>query len=86
MDQNWGDNWHTGRVDKPSWDLLEMQWNLQRVAALCGVADVTDDYYDYEDPDERGYDEAVAAKQRTILAKYEEGWDKGKVVNQEKGK
>jgi hypothetical protein len=71
--------------DKPSWDLLEMQWNLQRVAAICGAADVTDDYYDYEHPGERGYDEAVAAQQGAILAEYEEGRDKGKVVNQDKG-
>ncbi|KAK0705611.1 hypothetical protein B0H67DRAFT_637783 [Lasiosphaeris hirsuta] len=97
MDQNWGDNLahresgmriRTGQTfllradkpeDKPSWD-------LQCVAALCGAADVTDDYYDYEDPDERCCDEAVAAKQRAILAEYEEGRDKAKVVNQEKGK
>ncbi|KAK3353700.1 hypothetical protein B0T25DRAFT_581417 [Lasiosphaeria hispida] len=53
----------------PTKDLLEMQWNLLRVAAICGAADVTDDYYDYEHPDERGYDEAVAAKQRAITAR-----------------
>jgi len=72
--------------DKPNWDLLEMQWDLLRVAAICGAADVTDDYYDYEDPDERGYDEGVAGKQRAILAEYEKGRYKGKVVNQDKGK
>lgn len=54
--------------EMPDWDLLKMQWNLRRVASICGAADVTDDYYDYEDPDERGYDEAVAAKQRAIIA------------------
>ncbi|KAL2190130.1 hypothetical protein L209DRAFT_750132 [Thermothelomyces heterothallicus CBS 203.75] len=62
------------RADKPedrlSWDLLEMQWNLLRVAAISGAADVTDDYYDYEDPDERAYDADVAAKQRAILAEH----------------
>ncbi|KAK1749340.1 hypothetical protein QBC47DRAFT_395968 [Echria macrotheca] len=57
--------------DKPSWDLLQMQWDLLRVAAICGAADVTDDYYDYEHLDERGYDEAVAAKQRAILVEFE---------------
>jgi len=55
----------------PSWGLLEMQWDLLRVAALCGAADVMDEYYDFEDRDERGYDEAVAAKQRGILAENE---------------
>lgn len=54
--------------EMPSWDLLEMQWDLLRVAAICGAADVTDDYYDFEDPDEHGFDEAVAAKQRSIAA------------------
>ncbi|KAK0643193.1 hypothetical protein B0T16DRAFT_391760 [Cercophora newfieldiana] len=54
-----------------AWDLLEMQWDLLRVAALCGAADVTDDYYDYEHLDERGYIEAVAPKQRAMLTEYE---------------
>ena len=64
----------------PSWGLLEMQWDLLRVAALCGAADVMDEYYDdFEDRDERGYDEGVAAKQREILTEYEKalrvsGW------------
>ncbi|KAK3358367.1 hypothetical protein B0T24DRAFT_600251 [Lasiosphaeria ovina] len=46
--------------EMPSWDL--------RIPAICGAADVTDDYYDFEDPDERVYDEVVAAKQRAIIA------------------
>ncbi|KXX80332.1 hypothetical protein MMYC01_204672 [Madurella mycetomatis] len=70
----------------PSWELLEMQWNLLRVAALCGAADVMDEYYDFEDPDERGYDEAVTAKQRAILAEYEKAKGKAEVVDQAKGK
>lgn len=37
--------------DLPSWELLEMQWNLQRIAAICGAADVTDDYYDLDEDD-----------------------------------
>ncbi|KAK4149251.1 hypothetical protein C8A00DRAFT_47097 [Chaetomidium leptoderma] len=58
--------------DMPSWDLLEMQWNLLRIAAISGAADVTDDYYyDYTEPDERGYDQTVAAKQRAILAEHQ---------------
>lgn len=81
-DGSWGDNLahrpsgvaiRTGQTfllraheEMPSWDLLEMQWDLLRVAAICGAADVTDDYYDYEDPDEHGFDEAVAAKQRAM--------------------
>ncbi|TPX14515.1 uncharacterized protein E0L32_005479 [Thyridium curvatum] len=52
----------------PSWDLLQMQWNLLRVAALCGAAGITDDYYDYEDLDEHEYDIAVWAKKRAIDA------------------
>ncbi|KAL2185695.1 hypothetical protein L209DRAFT_756927 [Thermothelomyces heterothallicus CBS 203.75] len=56
--------------DMPSWELLEIQWNLHRIAAICGAADVTDDYYyDFEDRDERGFDEVVAAKQRAIAAR-----------------
>ncbi|KAK3905994.1 hypothetical protein C8A05DRAFT_12221 [Staphylotrichum tortipilum] len=36
--------------DLPSFELLEMQWNLLRVAAICGAADVTDaSYYDLDD-------------------------------------
>jgi hypothetical protein len=30
----------------PDWRLLEMQWDLRRVAAICGAADVGDEYYD----------------------------------------
>jgi hypothetical protein len=45
----------------PSGDLLEMQWDLLRVAALGGAADVTDDYYHSKDPDERGFSKAVNA-------------------------
>lgn len=55
------------------WDLLEMRWDLVRVAALCGAADVTDDYYCSEDPYERGNDQAVAAKQRALLAEFGKG-------------
>ena len=36
--------------DLPSFELLELQWNLLRVAAICGAADVTDaSYYDRDD-------------------------------------
>jgi len=69
----------------PSLELLEMQWDLLRVAALCGAADVADEYYNFEDPDDRGYDEAVAAKQHALLAEYEkpktEGRGKGNGVD-----
>ncbi|KAK4249859.1 hypothetical protein C7999DRAFT_39162 [Corynascus novoguineensis] len=64
--------------DMPSWDLLEMQWNLLRVAAICGVADVTDDYYDDIDPEvllARANDETVAARLRAILAEHEDNAD-----------
>jgi hypothetical protein len=40
--------------DLPSFELLELQWNLLRVAAICGAGDVTDaGYYDL-DEDEVG--------------------------------
>ncbi|KAK4147541.1 uncharacterized protein C8A04DRAFT_34236 [Dichotomopilus funicola] len=55
----------------PSWDQLELQWDLHRVAALCGAADVPEDYYDYEDPYDREYCEVVAARERAVWAKYE---------------
>lgn len=29
--------------DLPDWDMLELQWNLLRVAAIAGAADVDDD-------------------------------------------
>ncbi len=36
--------------DLPSFEMLEMQWNLLRVAAICGAADVPDaSYYDLDD-------------------------------------
>ncbi|KAK0656156.1 hypothetical protein B0T16DRAFT_424804 [Cercophora newfieldiana] len=70
----------------PSWELLEMQWDLLRVAALCGAADVMDDYYDSEDPDERGYDATVFAKQDAIQAEYEKTKTKAEVVDRTKGK
>lgn len=36
--------------DLPSFELLEMQWNLLRVAAICGAANVADaSYYDLDD-------------------------------------
>ncbi|KAK0656338.1 hypothetical protein B0T16DRAFT_34368 [Cercophora newfieldiana] len=98
-DQRWGDTLahresgvriQTGQTfilqrhkHMPSWELLEMQWDLLRVAALCGAADVMDEYYDFEHPDERGYDEAVAAKQRAILAEYEKAKGKGKGLDRE---
>lgn len=89
MDQRWGDalahresgvRIQTGQTfllprheGMPSWELLEMRWDLVRVAALCGAADVTDDYYCSEDPYERGNDQAVAAKQRALLAEFGKG-------------
>lgn len=99
MDRRWGDTLahresgvriQTGQTflfprheHMPSWELLEMQWDLLRVAALSGAADVMDEYYDFEDPDERGYDEAVAAKQRAILAEYEKAKGKAEVDQDE---
>ncbi|KAL2148883.1 hypothetical protein VTH82DRAFT_1569 [Thermothelomyces myriococcoides] len=52
--------------DMPSWELLELHWNLLRVAAICGAAEVTDDYYYRDDWEERGYDKTVIAQQRAF--------------------
>jgi hypothetical protein len=52
--------------DLPSWDLLQLQWDLLRVAAICGAADVTDDYYDSDD--DHAQDETVTARQIEIFA------------------
>ncbi|KAK3941404.1 hypothetical protein QBC46DRAFT_353249 [Diplogelasinospora grovesii] len=54
--------------DLPSWDLLELSWNLLRVAAICGAADVPDDYYDESDDDDEEWPEhaviaAITARQ-----------------------
>ncbi|KAK4154572.1 hypothetical protein C8A00DRAFT_14291 [Chaetomidium leptoderma] len=39
----------------PSFELLELQWNLLRVAAICGAADVTDEPDSDVDDDEELY-------------------------------
>jgi len=44
-----------------------MQWKMLRVAAICGAAGFTDDYYDLDD-EERSRDEVVTARQNAILA------------------
>lgn len=31
--------------DLPSFELLELQWNLLRIAAICGAAEATDEDY-----------------------------------------
>jgi hypothetical protein len=38
----------------PSWELLEVQWDLLQAAALCSAADVMDEYYGFKDPGKRG--------------------------------
>lgn len=53
--------------DLPSWDLLDMHWNMLRVAAISGAADVADDYYD-QDIETGGEDEVVTARQEAVLA------------------
>ncbi|KAK3346115.1 hypothetical protein B0T25DRAFT_592418 [Lasiosphaeria hispida] len=78
-DQKWGDilaHRESGARIRTGQTFLfprhdEMQWNLLRVAAICGAAGVTDDYYQFEDPDGRyirGNDETVAARQRAFIA------------------
>ena len=44
--------WAENPEDLPSFDLLELQWNLLRAAAICGAADVSDDEDDMEDDDD----------------------------------
>lgn len=36
----------------PRWDILEMQWFMNRVVAISGAADVEDDYSDGDDDDD----------------------------------
>jgi len=55
--------------DLPSWELLQMQWDLLRVAAICGAADVTDDYYDLDEED-CAQDQVVAAIQNAIFTEH----------------
>jgi hypothetical protein len=68
----------------PSWDLLELQWNMLRVAAICGAADVTDDYYDLDEEDSVE-DEVVFYRQNAILDELnrsnEDAPSKGKEVD-----
>lgn len=57
--------------DLPDHDLLELQWNLLRVAAICGAADVEDDsYYDWDDAEAKAYQHPsiIAASQHLVIA------------------
>jgi len=59
--------------DLPSWDLLELSWNLLRVAAICGAADVPDEYWDESDDDDEEWpqhaiDAAIVARAAAIIA------------------
>lgn len=40
----------------PSFELLELQWNLLRVAAISGAADVSKDYWWSDDSEDEGHD------------------------------
>ena len=40
--------------DVPDWELLELQWNLLRVAAMSGAANVPDSYYLESDDESEG--------------------------------
>ena len=64
--------------DLPSWELLEMQWNLLRVAAICGAADVTDDYHDSDDSDNEDCGQARTTSKMIVL---EDVHSKGKEVD-----
>lgn len=65
--------------DLPSFELLEMQWNLLRVAAICGAANVTDaSYYDLDDDEVchlviSGRDETVTTGQNEAVTEAFEG-------------
>ncbi|KAK4035367.1 hypothetical protein C8A01DRAFT_17963 [Parachaetomium inaequale] len=69
--------------DLPSFELLELQWNLLRVAAICGAADVADaSYYDLDDDEvahlvTSGRDETVTTRQSEAVTKAPEGPELG---------
>jgi hypothetical protein len=52
----------------PSFELLKLQWNLLRVAAICGAADVTDDYYEGDEDDCGQQGTVIADKNETAAA------------------
>ncbi|SPQ17588.1 fee270ed-584f-4a31-8c5c-59839a31ac0b [Thermothielavioides terrestris] len=69
--------------DLPSFELLEVQWNLLRVAAICGAANVIDaSYYDLDDDEVAhlvvsGRDEIVTTGQNEVVTEAPEGSESG---------
>ncbi|KAK3899180.1 hypothetical protein C8A05DRAFT_46684 [Staphylotrichum tortipilum] len=65
--------------DLPSFELLELQWNLLRVAAICGAANVSDaSYYDLDDDEvcnlvTSGGDETVTTGQTEVVTEAPQG-------------
>jgi len=61
-------------ADLPSWDLLELSWNLLRVAAICGAANADDAYWDAPDDDDEPWPEhaVLAAMQENLNAMQED--------------
>ncbi|KAM5436487.1 hypothetical protein MferCBS31731_005765 [Microsporum ferrugineum] len=55
-------------IPLPSWDLLDMQWNLQRLTALSGAADVFLDAIDDDDSSGIGWEEDLSCDQSDDIA------------------
>ncbi|CAK7228553.1 hypothetical protein SBRCBS47491_006944 [Sporothrix bragantina] len=45
----------------PSFELLQLQWDMMRISAMCGAADVYDDEYNDDDSDEALSEDAECA-------------------------
>lgn len=50
----------------PSWELLMMQWNIQRIAGLRGAADLFDDGEDDEEDGEDEYDRYIPEVEKNL--------------------
>ncbi|KAK4031997.1 hypothetical protein C8A01DRAFT_51106 [Parachaetomium inaequale] len=59
--------------DLPSFELLELQWNMLRIAAICGAGEATDE--DYEDQDEKDYERDEVGDDAGCLAIREQSRD-----------
>ncbi|KAK4169729.1 hypothetical protein QBC43DRAFT_283289 [Cladorrhinum sp. PSN259] len=75
-DKGLADTTFTIRAEDPkdvlSWELLELSWNLLRVAAICGAANVTDDEYYFTEEDD---DDESAMYYKYVAAMEQEEYD-----------